>query len=211
MKYYTFQELLDAKIEGTDSPLECPQIYTLFPNKAPADMISGEEMINTLLDSAIPYKQNVIWRNHRWLHQVTPESVGGIAYQRVLDFLNLVNCDMSTMYGCHDCENVSHAYVCAGVKNAQWVMVCKDCEGVLYSRGIRDKNYVILGEQVSKDEFEEEFGKLQETQSGIAVARMAVASLPAETERDAKIREFKTMVEMRMLRQQALATTAQEV
>lgn len=200
MKYYTLNRLLNAKLGSSGLSLNCAATTKLFPGKTTEDLISGEELVNALLDSDLPLKSNVLWKNHRWIDNISPESVGETAYKRVLDFLNLKNCDLGTLYGCHDCENVSNAGIVSNAKNVSWCSCCKDCENVLYSSRVRDKEYVILNEKVSKDEFEEKFGLLTTDGSKNMAQPFNVRTFSADDLYQARIDKIKAEITKRFIR-----------
>lgn len=153
MKYYTLNQLNSVRIGGTKFPLNCNRIFEIFKGKSPDEPISGEELVNTLLDSDIAWKKNIIYKNHLFADRISPASVGEKAFVRVADFLGLRNCDFSTLYAVENAENCTHIAYGRHINDCHWSVNIRHCENVIFCRNLSYSKYAVLNRPVGKDVF----------------------------------------------------------
>ncbi|MCR4327896.1 MAG: hypothetical protein NUV53_00040, partial [Patescibacteria group bacterium] len=66
-------------------------------------------------------------------------------------------------YECTDCENLSHCIFCQDCSssiNLSYCFDCKNCQDCIGCVGLRNKNYCVFNEQLSKEDYEKEKSRL---------------------------------------------------
>lgn len=150
MKYYTLRFFTTSCKEGTTDCINCNSILSLFPNKTIDEEISGEEIINTILDSGTRYGFD-IYRNKHLLTPITKDTIGDSAYARLMEYLGLENSDFQTMNGVYNAKDSSYCAVCKNIEDCHWSKNVRNSKHVLFSDSVADKNYVVFDKQVGRD------------------------------------------------------------
>lgn len=161
MKHFTLNELKNANMltqSGNTFKINCSDLLKVFANKNPDAQISGEELIDTLIDYPLfdnSRKIAALSQNHRFFCRISPESVGERAFKRVIALFDLTNCDFNSLYGVKNAELCSHLIIADRVKNCHYSRMIFDCENILFSNNARNKTNVVLDKEVSIEEFSE--------------------------------------------------------
>lgn len=153
MKYYTLRELGEKKVGLGLFNLNCNELYRLFPSVGKDEPISGEMLVNTLIESDIMSKKNALYKNHLYVDKITPDSVGADAYKKVLDFLEIKNGNLESFYSVYNAESSSNLAYAEQVKNCHWSIHIRNCNNVIFCKNVCNETCMVFNKKVEQDKF----------------------------------------------------------